>query len=162
MAYDRDDFRFRRQGRDRDFSRDTYGRDQFRGDNRDFDRGDDRGFFERAGDEIASWFGDDDSDRRPRDRSASGRFDRGPSLDRDRSYRPMAGDYGRSEPMIGRGDDRYQSQRFSENPAKACTTRITAVGASSRSTRSTATMTIIGARIRAASKATSAAGARNG
>ena len=34
---------------------------------RDFDRGgrrDERGFFERAGDEIASWFGDDDAERR--------------------------------------------------------------------------------------------------
>ncbi|WP_236024832.1 BON domain-containing protein [Arenibaculum pallidiluteum] len=29
-------------------------------------RGDDRGFFERAGDEIASWFGDDDAERRRR------------------------------------------------------------------------------------------------
>ena len=66
MAYDRDDFRYRRSGRDRDFGRDTYGRDQFRGDNRDFDRGDDRGFFERAGDEIASWFGDDEAERRRR------------------------------------------------------------------------------------------------
>ena len=32
------------------------------------DRGDrnDRGFFERAGDEIASWFGDDEAERRRR------------------------------------------------------------------------------------------------
>jgi hypothetical protein len=30
-------------------------------------RAEDRGFFERAGDEIASWFGDDDADRRRRD-----------------------------------------------------------------------------------------------
>ena len=28
---------------------------------------DDRGFFERAGDEIASWFGDDEAERRRRE-----------------------------------------------------------------------------------------------
>ena len=35
-----------------------YGQDRYRGNS------DDRGFFERAGDEIASWFGDDDAQRR--------------------------------------------------------------------------------------------------
>jgi len=33
---------------------------------RDYDR-DDRGFFERAGDEVASWFGDEDAERRRRE-----------------------------------------------------------------------------------------------
>ena len=55
MAYDRYDTR-----RERERGRD--------GDNWDNDRGrqDERGFFERAGDEIASWFGDDEAERRRR------------------------------------------------------------------------------------------------
>ena len=110
------------------------------------DRGrDDRGFFERAGDEIASWFGDDEDERRGRrDEQVSGRdpdqgrdsgrgygrdrdpvrgsgqwrsdYDRGDhrgsgsSRERepwggndrsDRGYRPLAGDYGRSEGSSG-------------------------------------------------------------
>ena len=40
-------------------------RPAYRGE-RGFDR-DDRGFFERAGDEVRSWFGDDDADRRRRE-----------------------------------------------------------------------------------------------
>jgi hypothetical protein len=111
-------------------------------------RHDERGFFERAGDEISSWFGDDDAERRrredqmrdererghgahpsdhererSRDRYWSdnrGMFARGGSSERDynpswrralwgadrdddrfrergRDYRPMAGDYGRSD-----------------------------------------------------------------
>ena len=58
----------------------------------DFERGrgrEDRGFFERAGDEIASWFGDDDAERRrrhdhPRDERMGGDRDR--DFDRDRSF----------------------------------------------------------------------------
>jgi len=109
---------------------------------------DDRGFFERAGDEVASWFGDEEAERRrredhrrdqtedPRDRwhgrdrseqrdrewnENRGAFARGGSSESDynrgwrrelwgggdrdqnryrgsdRDYRPMAGDYGRSD-----------------------------------------------------------------
>lgn len=47
-----DDDRFSSRGFDRD---EDYG-----------DRGSERGFFERAGDEVASWFGDDDAERRRR------------------------------------------------------------------------------------------------
>jgi hypothetical protein len=68
MAYDRNPTR-RPYGRDgfydRDGNRDDY---RLRAD-RDWDRGGtqhDRGFFERAGDEIASWFGDDEAERRRR------------------------------------------------------------------------------------------------
>jgi hypothetical protein len=67
MAYDRYDTR--------DAPRDEGSRwsdDNFR--NRDWDRDrsygrgrDDRGFWDRAGDEIASWFGDDDAERRRRE-----------------------------------------------------------------------------------------------
>jgi hypothetical protein len=91
-----------------------------------------RGFFERAGDEVASWFGDEGAERRRREdqrrmehehgfgrnqpEEGRGRFyDRGRDWDRgrfdrdddryrsfgstgrerERGYRPMAGDYGR-------------------------------------------------------------------
>ena len=71
-------------------------RDDDRFERGQFDRDrEDRGFFERAGDEIASWFGDDESERRRRpERPGPERFGRS-SYDRD--YRPMTGDYGRSE-----------------------------------------------------------------
>jgi hypothetical protein len=60
MAYDRYDTRNERsrwqdEGRDRGW----------RGDDRG--RPDDRGFFERAGDEVASWFGDEEAERRRRE-----------------------------------------------------------------------------------------------
>src|ERR1044072_8704431 len=71
MAYDRYDAR--------DTARDE--RSRWR-DDRSEARGGrrDRGFFERAGDEIASWFGDDDAERRrDRDERMEGRG-------RDRSW----------------------------------------------------------------------------
>jgi hypothetical protein len=113
----------------------------------------DRGFFERAGDEVASWFGDEEAERRRRedqrmsdpdrssgrnwwgdehrgrsygsgrdwDRGASEREDVGqrasrwtgrdfdheherghwPTGERERSYRPMTGDYGRAQHESG-------------------------------------------------------------
>ena len=64
MAYDR--FESRRGWRE---PRSRYSRDH--GDTRSFDRDDDdrsdRGFFERAGDEVASWFGDEEAERRRRE-----------------------------------------------------------------------------------------------
>ena len=138
MAYDRFDPRNNRDnGR---FGRD--GGPQSRGrwaedDNRwrDSGRDDDRGWFERAGDEISSWFGGDDDDRqreRGGDRDEPGRGrretwgggDQYRGRERDSGYRPMAGDYGRSEPMTGRGggfergfEERQRpQQRWSEGP----------------------------------------------
>jgi hypothetical protein len=69
----------------------------------DYDRGrrDERGFFERAGDEVASWFGDEDAERRRREDERMNRAgswgqgrdqedrDRGRSHDEPRSSRPM-------------------------------------------------------------------------
>ena len=73
MAYDRYDTR---RSRYSDFDR---------------DRRDERGFFERAGDEIASWFGDDDAERRRRE---DGRVSR--DFDRDRfAYRGSTRDRAR-------------------------------------------------------------------
>jgi hypothetical protein len=101
---------------------------------------DERGFFERAGDEIASWFGDDEAERRRRrderlderddvygrqaDRRRSygrGRDDWRDRYDRDddRSYRPVTGDYGRSEGRFAptgysRGDESRSFGRDSD------------------------------------------------
>jgi len=56
------------------------------------DPGNDRGFFERAGDEVASWFGDEDAERRRRADERRG----GMSGDRDRDYdRGYGRDYAR-------------------------------------------------------------------
>jgi hypothetical protein len=67
--------------------------------NRGYDRNQDRGFFERAGDEIASWFGDDDAERRRREDERMNR-DRGWNRDygwgQDRDYdRGYGRDYDR-------------------------------------------------------------------
>jgi osmotically-inducible protein OsmY len=66
----------------------------------DFGRGsrehDDRGFFERAGDEIRSWFGDDDADRR-RDRDMR-RAESGDSREHHRGRGPR--NYTRSDERI--------------------------------------------------------------
>jgi len=84
MAYDRYDARDegsrwsgirepeRFSGRDRDWRGEGGGRE---GGGRE-----DRGFFERAGDEIASWFGDDEAERRRREDS------RRPDHDRERGW----------------------------------------------------------------------------
>lgn len=151
MAYDRYDTR---QGsRERWRADDRYDRDRSFGDReRSYRDREDRGFFERAGDEIASWFGDDDAERRRRmdyrrdergdyrrdrdiDRREYGRdrnwdrddddrgffsassyrgyYGEGPerssmwsadrSNDPDRNYRPLTGDYGRSNDDFARG-----------------------------------------------------------
>jgi hypothetical protein len=106
MAYDRYDTR----------------RDRGRYSESDRGRREDRGFFDRAGDEIASWFGDEDAERRRREdermnRGWSGQ-QREPSRDRDwdrdrsssrgygRDYRGYGGydrDYGASGYGYGGG-----------------------------------------------------------
>ena len=125
MAYDRYDPRNEARGERPRWSDDRFeGRDRYERGDRGSGR-EERGFLERAGDEIASWFGGDDDHRRgdehmgrererergmwrspasERDRDyrpAFGREDRAPGRDwgreRDRDYRPMTGDYGRRE-----------------------------------------------------------------
>ena len=65
MAYD--PYESRRGWRDTRYSRprddDRFERGSFERGQYDRDR-EDRGFFERAGDEIASWFGDEEAERR--------------------------------------------------------------------------------------------------
>ena len=116
MAYDRYDTR--------DAPRDE--RSRWR-DDRNEDRGgrDDRGFFERAGDEVASWFGDEDAERRRREdrmRDQGGQgwserdreYDRGygrdwnrDKLSSDRGWRDRDQDH-------GRGRDWYQTRGLNE------------------------------------------------
>ena len=131
MAYDRYDPRNRgrddrsRWSDDRFESRDRSFRDR---DERSFRDRDERGFFERAGDEIASWFGDDDAQHRrdrdsrmdPRERNYSRDRNRESESwgggDRSEGYRPMTGDYGRSAGMFaasgyGRDDEDYWRNR---------------------------------------------------
>jgi len=63
MAYDRHDTRDHPRS-----ERSRWREDRFERGTRDRDWGDDdRGFFDRAGDEIASWFGDEEAERRRRD-----------------------------------------------------------------------------------------------
>src|SRR6185312_5938434 len=164
MAYDRFDTR---DAPREQHSRWQGGRDSdrnWRDDGRRPDEHGERGFFERAGDEVASWFGDEDAERRRREdemrderqHRSSGRFsnhdrsrDREEDRDRgrrnwfetrgsnerggfderdynpswrselsgpgnrernwdrdrqfDRNYRPMTGDYGRSQQPSGAG-----------------------------------------------------------
>ena len=115
MAYDRYDTR--------DAPRDERSRwsdDRYENRNRSGSR-DERGFFERAGDEVASWFGDEEAERRRREdrmreereggwsgreheRSSRGRdYDRGPGRDWNRDHERGGGSW-----MSGgrRDDDR--------------------------------------------------------
>jgi len=117
MAYDRYD----RDERSR-WSDDRSRRDDGRGGR------DDRGFWDRAGDEVASWFGDDDAERRRREdrmrdeRGAGygGRSDRsamGGGWNRDRDYdRGFGRDFQRDENAYGGSrsdrDFNYDRGRF--------------------------------------------------
>jgi hypothetical protein len=117
MAYDRSPPRDR-YGRDPD-SRRTESRWQ---DDRDddwsrrgrSDRHDERGFFERAGDEVASWFGDDEAERRRREDHMRDGGNRGSrAYGRERSdfargpYRPVTGDYGRGDYSRGERSEQF-------------------------------------------------------
>ncbi|MFW2831345.1 DUF2171 domain-containing protein [Sphingomonas sp. ID0503] len=93
MGYERND---RRYGRD-DYRASNYGRGYDRND-RGY-RDDDRGFFDRAGDEVRSWFGDEEAERRRRqderydERNEGGRY----GYNRESGYRGSSnyGDGGR-------------------------------------------------------------------
>ena len=154
MAYDR--FESRRgwrepQSRYRSDDSDRFESRSF-GWDRDDDRAD-RGFFDRAGDEVASWFGDEDAERRRREdmrnrpdddswrqpRSFSGdndfgRFDR-PARFRDEGYRrPYTGRFTGNRSFGGSDDrpdrslssDRGWSERWERAPTREFTG--TAVG----------------------------------
>ena len=147
MAYDRyDSRRGWREPRSR-FSQDD--RYETRGQGRSWDREDDdrdRGFFERAGDEVASWFGDEEAERRRRE-DMRARGDDSSWRGEDNSWRrqgafmsdedfgrqPRFRDEGYRRPYTGRfsgrrssgGDDRFDrgsppergwSERWERNP----------------------------------------------
>lgn len=100
MAYDRyDTRRDNERGRQSDFDRDRQrGRDE------------DRGFFERAGDEISSWFGGDENERRG---SEDERMNRG--FDRDRyAYRASGREFERGREDQDRGSSRPMNWTSSE------------------------------------------------
>jgi hypothetical protein len=117
MAYDRND--------PRDYPRDERSRwrdERYEGRERGYPSREDRGFFERAGDEIASWFGDDDAERRRREDQHFESRDRGSG--RDRNWRRDE-DYGRSfgrdrdwdRGYRGYGGEGFSRSSFSEREA---------------------------------------------
>lgn len=93
MGYERND-RYYASGRDYsgDSGRGDYGRDAYR---RDAGDPRDRGFFDRAGDEVRSWFGDEEAERRRRqDERYDERYDnRGRYEDGGRFARDDRGGY---------------------------------------------------------------------
>jgi hypothetical protein len=99
MAYDRYDTSDDRSrwSSDRNFDRDR----DWRGGPRRFEgRRDERGFFERAGDEIASWFGDDDAERRRR---------------RDQTRDERGRDWSGRDPERGTGSDWNRDRYWSDD-----------------------------------------------
>jgi hypothetical protein len=97
MGYERND---RRYGNG--YGRDDYGRDPRYGDP------DDRGFFDRAGDEIKSWFGDEEAERRRRmDERYDERYDRDHPRNRYEGNRYDGGRFAGSGPSGYPGNDRY-------------------------------------------------------
>ncbi len=100
MAHDRDDQR--RGGREP--------RARFGDDDRFPDRSNERGFFERAGDEVASWFGDDEAERRRAMDAHSDPFARPGEQSRyERS--PRFRDEGYRRPYTGRSAERFEGDR---------------------------------------------------
>ncbi len=98
MAYDR------YEPRDRSRDERSRWRDESSG------RHNERGFFERAGDEVASWFGDDEAERRRREDQRFSERERGSGRDwRGEDHRGgYSGDRGRHD----RDYDRSRSSRF--------------------------------------------------
>jgi hypothetical protein len=108
MAYDRYDTRNARDEGSR------WSDDRDRGWDRDHSSGrgrDERGFWDRAGDEVASWFGDDDAERRRREDRSRDERDRGRGFGSgsNRSdYQAYGRDYDRG---YGRDFDRDRRER---------------------------------------------------
>jgi hypothetical protein len=72
----------------------------------------DRGFFERAGDEIASWFGDDDAERR---RRQDEQMNRGRDWERDRDRNRAYGNNRDYDRGYGRDYDRDRNRSRDDN-----------------------------------------------
>ncbi|QNN65419.1 DUF2171 domain-containing protein [Sphingomonas rhizophila] len=85
---------------------DEHGSDRYGRYGRDHDR-DERGWFERAGDEVASWFGDDDAERR---RRTDSRDDRWSQPSRSYGDQPRYRDEGARRPYTGSYTNRDYGQ----------------------------------------------------
>lgn len=97
-----------RDYRDRDYRNRYYGER----DDRSFDRGD-RGFMDRAGDEVRSWFGDEDAERRRRsDERRYGRNYGGSSYGRS-DYGDVNRNYGENDYDLSLGEDDSGRERTS-------------------------------------------------
>lgn len=112
---DDDEDRYRRYGRERNYTRGRYDRDDDERYNRRsrYDERDDRGLMERAGDEVRSWFGDDEAERR-RDMDER----RGYGNRDDRDYDRYNQGRNRGYRSQGRGYDRdydRERSRYSSN-----------------------------------------------
>lgn len=125
MAYDRYDTRNmprdeRSRWRDERGSERSYSSPErsSRGDERGGGGPDDRGFFERAGDEIASWFGDDDAERRRHQDQMRDERERGESRgNRDRDYdRGYGRDRDRDRSMSARRSEDWNDERSAFSP----------------------------------------------
>src|SRR3546814_20071280 len=84
MAYQRGDYRYGNQYRSQDRWRDRERGSRY-GSGQGYREDDDRGFFDRAGDQVRSWFGDEEAESR-RDRAVR-RWEREQRALADR-YRP--------------------------------------------------------------------------
>lgn len=102
------------------------------GDGRNREHGsDDRGFFDRAGDEVRSWFGDDEAERRRErderrwesEHGMTGRRDNRDAGDNRSAYMGTGGGWGNQSgdawnndrPGAGYRSDRYRTDRYSSN-----------------------------------------------
>ncbi|WP_046864990.1 BON domain-containing protein [Microvirga massiliensis] len=66
------------EGRSSDYGREGFGRGARDWSSGDYGRGEERGFWDRASDEVSSWFGDEDAERRRREDMRGEHRGRGP------------------------------------------------------------------------------------
>jgi hypothetical protein len=99
---------YRRRDHDDDWRRERGGGSDWRGSDRNRGGGDDRGFFERAGEQVRSWFEDDDDHDRQRGQSGGGW--RGGRDDRyGENQRSFGG--GRNERYGAQDQDRFRGRQ---------------------------------------------------
>jgi hypothetical protein len=107
---------------DQDWRDRSRGRDEGRFSSRD-SAGRERGFFDRAGDEISSWFGDDEAERRREmderaSRSGRGDYDRGRDAPREDYGRESYGRYeSERRPYTGRMPERGEFAGSGHSPS---------------------------------------------
>jgi hypothetical protein len=114
MAYQRGDYRYGNQNRSQDRWRDRERGSRYGG-GQGYREDDDRGFFDRAGDEVRSWFGDEEAERR-RDRDLR-QWEREQGAVGDRYRGRTGGDYGSGYygSDFNRTDDEYPKGDFGQD-----------------------------------------------